>query len=143
MRLSALTSTFLSAMTAAVLFTGCATTGTGHAPGTWESVQPMLEKHCVHCHGTERLSGMPAMTSSAVLAEFAKSNRWIVPGSPEGSRIYQVVILNDDQPGAMPPSGHAVPKADREVLRAWIANRAPVPPVSVPLVPREEAPRSR
>ena len=86
---------------------------------------------------------MPAMTSSGVLAEFAKSNRWIVPGSPEGSRIYQVVLLGDDQPGAMPPSGHAISKQDREIIRAWIANRAPVPPASVPLVPQGEAPRSQ
>lgn len=83
------------------------------------------------------------MTSSEVLGEFAKENRWIVPGSPEGSRFYQVVVLGDDQPGAMPPTGHAVSERDREALRLWIAAGAQVPMQAVALTARDEAPRSR
>lgn len=139
---AAMKTTAFFSLTAAASLCSCVTTPRP-ASGTWESVQPVLERNCVHCHGAQRLAGMPAMTTSAVLAQFAKENRWIVPGSPEGSRFYQVVVLGDDQPGAMPPTGHAISNSDREILHAWIANRAPVPASSLPLQPQGEAPRSR
>ncbi len=86
---------------------------------------------------------MPAMTDTAVLAGFAKSGMWIVPGKPESSRFYQVVTLTDTQPGAMPPGGHAISPKEVETMRAWIASGAPVPAVAVPLVAKTQGPRSR
>lgn len=107
-------------------------------------VRPVLEKNCVHCHGENRLTQMPSFSDTAALSKLIASRTWIIPGHPESSRFYQVVMLTDEQPGAMPPTGHAIAKKDTETLRKWILDGAPMPdgePYS--LMPKGRAPRSR
>jgi len=109
--------------------------------GTFASVRPVLETHCVHCHGKTRLAQMPAFTDTAALARL--KGTWIIPGHPERSRLLQVVTLTDQQPGAMPPTGHALAQADVEKIRAWIQAGAPLPDrAPVPLQPTGERPHS-
>ncbi len=86
---------------------------------------------------------MPAIGTSAELAKLRGEAKFIVPGKPEASRFYQVTVLADDQPGAMPPSGHAIPKQETEKIRQWILAGAELPAVVVPLVPHGQVPRSR
>jgi hypothetical protein len=130
-----------AALAALYSLTGCVTTGP--QPGSFASVQPVLERYCVHCHGTTRLKFMPAIGTSAELAKLRGEAKFIVPGKPEASRFYQVTVLADDQPGAMPPSGHAIPKQETEKIRQWILAGAELPAVVVPLVPHGQVPRSR
>ena len=86
---------------------------------------------------------MPAFTDTRALTRLIGPGNWIVPGHPERSRFFQVVTLADAQPGAMPPTGHAISKAEVEKLRAWIAGGAPVPKgVPLVLVARGEGPHS-
>lgn len=109
--------------------------------GTFARVRPVLEAHCVHCHGKTRLAQMPAFTDTAALARL--KGTWIIPGQPERSRLLQVVTLTDQQPGAMPPTGHAIAKADVEKIRAWIQAGAPLPEgAPVVLQPTGERPHS-
>ena len=127
-----------------VLFgAGCA--GVSEArPGSFARVRPVLEANCVHCHGPNHLREMPPFPDTRALARLIGPANWIVPGHPERSRFFQVVTFSDEQPGAMPPTGHAISKSEVEALRAWIAGGAPVPmDVPVVLVPRGEGPRSR
>jgi mono/diheme cytochrome c family protein len=135
--------------TAAVLVlfsTGCttpraATMKASGNPAAFAAARPVLESNCVHCHGTERLARMPALTDTAALARL--KGTWIIPGQPDSSRLFQVVTLTDAQPGAMPPTGHALGKADVAKLRAWIQAGAPLPEgTPVRLVPRGERPHS-
>jgi len=54
-----------------------------------------------------------------------------------------VVRLSDRDPGAMPPTGHAISQAEVAKLRAWIQAGAPLPEgAPVRLVPRGERPHS-
>lgn len=131
----------LVALAALYSLTGCVTPGP--PPGTFASVQPVLERYCVHCHGTTRLKFMPAIGTSAELAKLRGEAKFIVPGKPEVSRFYQVTILADDEPGAMPPSGHAIPRGETDKIRQWILAGAALPAVPVPLVPHGQVPRSR
>lgn len=106
-------------------------------------VQMVLEKNCVHCHGDNRLSTMPSIHDSRALEKLISQGGWIVPGKPEQSRIYQVVTFPDEIPGAMPPTGHAIERADVQVLREWIATGAKVPTGKViPFRPQGSLPRS-
>ncbi|MCX6856837.1 MAG: hypothetical protein NTV80_18255 [Verrucomicrobia bacterium] len=106
-------------------------------------VQVVLEKSCVHCHGDNRLSTMPSIQNSRALEKLISQGGWIVPGKPEQSRIYQVVTFPDEVPGAMPPTGHAIDRADVQVLREWIATGAKVPTGKViPFRPQGSLPRS-
>ena len=135
-----------TAAAVALLAAGCTTpppaaTGAPGEPATFAAVRPVLEANCVHCHGTARLAQMPAFTDTAALARL--KGRWIVPGQPESSRLFQVVTLADTQPGAMPPTGHALGRPEVARLRAWIQAGAPLPEgAPVRLMPRGERPHS-
>ncbi len=105
------------------------------------SVLSVLERNCVHCHGKGRLTTMPPINDTHALGRLIGSH-WIVPGRPEASRFYQVVIFPDEIPGAMPPSGHAISKKDAQILRQWIKAGARLPAHNVTLTPRGPLPRS-
>lgn len=129
---------------------GCASPEGSSSQGTvsFSRVQPFFERNCVHCHGEARLPKMLAFTDSAALGRLIGSGTragYILPGNAAGSRLYQVVAAADTQPGAMPPTGHAVSAADLALLKKWIDGGAALPPGGkvVVLQPRGEAPRSR
>jgi hypothetical protein len=86
---------------------------------------------------------MPAFDSTAALAALSGPGKLIVPGAPEQSRFFQVVAFSDDQPGAMPPTGHGLSPREVAVLRSWIADGAALPVKNLSLKPRGESPRSR
>lgn len=139
--------TILTLLTPALLLAGC-----GHAPqpataeesASFAKARVVLETNCVHCHGDDRLKGMPPIATTAHLAKLIGPGNWIVPGKPEQSRFFQVVIFPDEIPGAMPPTGHGIGKTEVEALREWILAGAPVPKgPNQKLQPRGEAPRSR
>lgn len=132
----------LSAGFAIAAVVGCAGFRNWTAPGSFSSVQPVLETNCVHCHGRERLKHMPAFADTRELSQLVGSGNWIVPGHPERSRFLGVVTLADNQSGAMPPTGHAIAKWEIEALRDWIATGAPIPAGKpIPLAPRGPGPR--
>jgi hypothetical protein len=123
--------------------TGCAGLGKRDTPGSFASIRPVLESNCVHCHGPNRLTRMPAISDTRSLARLIGPANWIVPGHPERSRFFQVVTFADGQPGAMPPTGHAISPSEVGKLRAWIASGAPLPKGEpLVLVARGEGPRS-
>lgn len=142
------TSVILPLASAILVFVaGCATDSppppaSAQAQATFRRVLPLLETNCVHCHGDQRLPTMPALTDTKVLATLIGPGKLIVPGQPERSRFFQVVTLLDDQPGVMPPTGHAISKREIESLRAWIQSGAPLPAENVALRPRGPGPRS-
>ncbi len=125
-----------------LLATTCATRPSA-AAGSFASVKPVLESSCVHCHGAQRLPGMPSMTDTGGLAALTGSNGLIVPGRPEESRFFTVVKLADSEAGAMPPTGHALADKDVAALSSWILAGAPLPAEVTPLIPAGQAPRSR
>ena len=118
--------------------------GVVEVPVTFAAARQVLETNCVHCHGDYRLKGMPPIDTTRHLAKLIGPGNWIVPGQPEKSRFFQVVIFPDEIPGAMPPTGHGIGKAEVEVLRQWIVAGAPMPEGrNEQLRPLGEAPRSR
>ncbi len=127
-----------------VLLAGCATAPSGgSAASGFEQARTVIEASCVHCHGSRRLAGMPSFASSEDLAALTGPGRIIVPGAPEESRFFQVVIMSDSEIGAMPPTGHALTPREVAVLKAWIAGGAELPAENVALTPHGLAPRSR
>lgn len=127
-----------------LLAAGCATLP-GGATGAegFASVRPVLESSCVHCHGSERLAGMPSFASTRDLAALTGPGGLIVPGAPQRSRFFQVVAMSDNEAGAMPPTGHALSPRELAVLEAWIAAGAELPDQNLHLRPHGRSPRSR
>ncbi len=106
-------------------------------------VREVLETNCVHCHGDNHLPEMPPITSTRTLAGLIGAGKWIVPGHPEKSRFFKVTTFPDTTWGVMPPTGHAISKAEVRILRNWILSGAKVPEGDLPLKPRGDLPRSR
>lgn len=89
---------------------------------------------------------MPAIGDGKALAKLVGPRNFIVPGKPQSSRFFFVVSMPDTVPGVMPPTGHAISKAEVAVLRDWIAKGAVIPEGrsrSIKFVPTGEPPRSR
>ncbi len=129
--------------TLVALLSACQPSPDPQTEAGFRDARRVLETHCVHCHGDNRLSHMPPIHSTAALRRLIGPGNWIVPGQPTQSRFFQVVTFADSVPGAMPPTGHAIPRRDVEVLRAWITAGAPVPAGSEALLhPQGRRPRS-
>jgi mono/diheme cytochrome c family protein len=132
----------LAAAVLTALLASCSTTPTTPAETkAFAAVSTVLETNCVHCHGDNRLSTMPPINDTQALTKLIGTS-WIVPGKPEVSRFFQVVTFPDTIAGAMPPTGHAISKADIETLRTWIKAGAKVPQQNVKFTPRGDMPRS-
>lgn len=131
------------ALAAAAGVSGCRTAAPAAASGSFESVRPVLERDCLHCHGDARLPHMVSFADTTALSKLRGPRLWIWPGHPGKSRLYQVITAPDTMPNAMPPTGHAIDPAQVEAIRAWIAAGAPLPAAPEKLRPLGEGIRSR
>ncbi|MBS0241962.1 MAG: DUF4384 domain-containing protein [Proteobacteria bacterium] len=92
----------------------------------------VLEKHCARCHQGGRLNrAEPAAAFGNVLRldELASLPHLVLPGNPDGSRLYSMTLrhlmpidANGVSPAAAEPS-----RAEIAAIRTWIANLAPRP----------------
>jgi formylglycine-generating enzyme required for sulfatase activity len=92
----------------------------------FEAVRPILEKRCLACHGERGAGGLRLLTR-AQLMRGGFHGPVIVTGKPEASLFLQTLEMKPgSSPLAMPP-GMQLPAAERETIRAWIADGAPWP----------------
>lgn len=87
-------------------------------------VLPILEKHCLDCHGTETAeSKLQLDTQLNALRGGDSGEAAIVPG--ESDRSFLVTrILHDDPAQRMPPDSPPLAKDEISILRAWIDQAA-------------------
>ncbi len=89
-------------------------------------VEPILHQHCYLCHGSQQqMSGLRLDRREAAL-KGGVSGPVIVPGEPGASKLIARVTSPEDG-FRMPPGGDALSRADRAILREWIAVGAPWP----------------
>jgi uncharacterized membrane protein len=79
-------------------------------------VKPILEKHCVRCHGAS------VAMRNLRLDRRERAMMAIVPGQPEDSRLYYAA-----KSGFMPPGKTKLAARELETLRKWIAEGADWP----------------
>jgi hypothetical protein len=85
-------------------------------------VKPILDVHCVKCHGPEKAKGKLRLDGKA----HAFQGGHLKPHDPAGSRFFQV-LLAEDVEERMPQKAPPLPPAQIDVLRRWIAQGAPWP----------------
>ncbi len=76
-----------------------------------KQVAPVLEANCLHCHGPANALGGLRLDTKPKSA----------------TRLAAVMEIAPEQPGAMPPGGPQVAKAQRDTIRQWIAEGAQWP----------------
>jgi len=84
-------------------------------------VRPILEQHCVSCHGLEKQKSDLRLDSGAGVFSGGSRGPAVVAGDPESSLLLQAVLRGGDID--MPPDG-PLPPEDVETLRQWIADGA-------------------
>lgn len=87
-----------------------------------KSIQPLLEKHCLDCHGHEEPESDFSLTSSASLLKGGLSGKVIIPGKAEESPLFRMISHQHEDEIVMPPEGEGEPlsKAEVELFRNWI-----------------------
>jgi hypothetical protein len=85
-------------------------------------VVPILEKHCVECHGGDESKGGLSINTRALLMD----KKVIVPGKP-GDSIFIEVLTDEDPDFRMPPPDKkaSLNPEEIEVLERWITAGVP------------------
>ncbi len=90
-------------------------------------VQPILEKHCVRCHGsTKRRSGLRLDIKASALKGGDVFGPSIVPGKAAESPLIQF-ISGEDADLTMPPKSEGLSVAEVETLTRWVDEGASWP----------------
>ncbi len=89
-----------------------ATTYDGH-------VLPIFRAHCVNCHNADKAKGGLDLSTYSGLISGGSSGPVVLPGDPDGSRLYQV-MAHITEP-FMPQNAAKRPDTELSVLRKWIA----------------------
>ncbi len=109
------------------------------APGYERDIRPLLARHCIACHGSEkqesglrldspagiRLGGDGGLVVPAEPTEV--EDRSAADNGPSSSRLLRAVSREDDEISAMPPEGPGLSAQEQRLLTAWVAAGAPLP----------------
>jgi uncharacterized membrane protein len=88
-------------------------------------IYPILDTHCVACHGDEKVKGGLRVDSYDRLMRGGKDGAVIIPGKPERSILLQRVTLPADHKNFMPSEGKPPLKLEQIAwIRAWILQGA-------------------
>ena len=93
-----------------------------------EEIQPILNNHCVKCHGTEMTHARINLTSYATLmqAKTLGSQPLIVPEKPAESWLYNLAATSQSH-FRMPPDTTSLtplPQNELELIARWIQQGA-------------------
>lgn len=88
-------------------------------------ILPILEQHCVRCHGSEKSSGRMRLDSADELRRTADSDtELLVAGKPEASEFYQRLMLHATSPKRMPKGADPLPAEAIALIGKWIEQGA-------------------
>jgi hypothetical protein len=89
-------------------------------------IQPVLERNCTGCHGTEKQKNKFQAHTYELLVKGGEDNgAGIVPGKPEESSVIKRITLPADHDDHMPPKDKPQP-TEKEIglLKWWVAQGA-------------------
>jgi hypothetical protein len=84
----------------------------------FESVQPVLRKHCASCHNDEQPRGDFSVASIDKIMAGSSSGPAVVPGNVEASPLY-LLTAHLDGP-KMPPNKPRIPQRELQLIQRWI-----------------------
>ncbi len=81
-------------------------------------VVPILQKHCVECHGGREAKGGFSINTR----ELVENSGYIDVGDPEASYLIELIASKDPDTQMPPPDNPRVSATDQQTLRQWIAD---------------------
>lgn len=108
-----------------------------------QKVRPILEAHCIKCHGGEaKVKGGLRLTSQAGIIQGGETGPAVNLQEP-GKSLLLKAILYDDEDLQMPPKGEKLPAEKIAVLTKWVEMGAPHPVAgeAVASTPRHAPPK--
>jgi len=92
-------------------------------------IEPILQKHCVKCHGPQKVRGKLRLDTKELAMKGGSSGRVIVPGNGKESLLY-TLLLDQDPDSRMPTKENPLPAETIERFRLWIDQGAAWPEVA-------------
>lgn len=90
-------------------------------------VHPILEQHCLRCHGgIKQAGGLSLVERAGAMAEGGSGQPAVLPGDPQRSELYRRIV-SEDEDERMPVGGPPLSSEEIRVLRQWIAEGASWP----------------
>ncbi|HEY1108330.1 MAG TPA: c-type cytochrome domain-containing protein [Opitutaceae bacterium] len=90
-----------------------------------ERVAPILDQHCVVCHGPEKVKGKLRVDTFAHLLKGGSDGVVVKAGDAKGSELFRRITLPKDDEEVMPSDGKPLLSANEiKVLELWIAGGA-------------------
>src|SRR4051812_42186807 len=106
--------------------------GAGAVPDFAREVHPLLEKHCLKCHGPEKQKGgLRFDTREGAFKEGESGEKAIVPGHAKESRLIKL-ISSKDKDERMPSKAEPLSNAQIDLLTRWIETGANWPETVAP-----------
>jgi mono/diheme cytochrome c family protein len=82
-------------------------------------IRPILQQHCVECHGTKKQKGELRLDAKPHAFKGGHDGPAILPGKAGDSPIFQR-ITSSDMDTRMPPEGERLSAAEIATLKAWL-----------------------
>ncbi|MED5382346.1 MAG: c-type cytochrome domain-containing protein, partial [Verrucomicrobiota bacterium] len=99
----------------------------GQAVEFASDVRPLLELHCVQCHGADKQKGDLRLDTVGQAEKGGDTGPALAKGDPAKSLMIERISLDADHDDIMPPKGDPLKPAQIETLRQWIADGAAWP----------------
>ncbi len=100
-------------------------------------IAPLLEAHCVRCHGAQQQESGLRLDQADFLHQGGDRGAAVVAGAPEASVLYAAISPDDDEL-QMPPEGDPLPAEAVEAIHDWIQSGAKWPSAIKSLTARFE-----
>ena len=85
-----------------------------------QQVRPILEKHCLQCHGSNQAKGELRLDSESMALKGGTSGPAILPGNIPGSLFIERTHLAADEEEVMPPDGPPLSIEQKNTLTKWV-----------------------
>lgn len=86
-------------------------------------IRPLLQKHCVECHGQKKQKGQLRLDARVFVFRGGEHGAVVLAGSAAGSSVYQRLVSRDEGE-RMPPEGQPLASAEIAAIRDWIEQGA-------------------
>jgi len=86
-------------------------------------IAPILAQKCIACHNEQKAKGNFQVHSFQALTKRAKGEPVLVPGKPDDSELYQLLVTTDED-SRMPQNDDRLPPAQIALIKQWIQEGA-------------------